>query len=190
MTSGEVRQPDTGSVPERRRDARENRVRLLAAGRRLLGRRLSARAVAAEAGLTPATFYRHFATREELIDAVVADQARSCSATVRDALSDPDPARGLRSYVELSFAVQAAYPELVAEFHRRKPACSAEVYRRDLGTIVARARAARAVRDDLTPGDVLLVLAANRGVTSGTPEGRAARSRRLADIALAGWGLG
>jgi hypothetical protein len=55
---------------------------------------------------------------------------------------------------------------------------------------IERARVAGAVRPDVTVADLLLIFAANAGVTAaGRAAGRGERSRRLADLALTGLGL-
>ncbi|GII59035.1 TetR family transcriptional regulator [Planotetraspora thailandica] len=203
MNLKEVREADeeasrnTAPVGRRpRRDAARNRERLLGAARRLLGQGagVSARELAREADLSVATLYRHFPTLDDLITAVYTDQTLACDAAVRRAVDDPDPARGVRTYFEDAFAVQAADPHFVAVF-RRAMASSPdsgrrrERFRRDLASLVGRAREEGVVRSDLTVSDVLLILAANSGVTATRREDRQAVSRRLADIVFAGIGL-
>lgn len=67
-----------------RADGRRNRDAILAAAERLLlsGEEVSVSALAREAGLTRATFYRHFASGDDVLDAL----ARSVAATVVPAL--------------------------------------------------------------------------------------------------------
>ncbi|HEX3789513.1 MAG TPA: helix-turn-helix domain-containing protein [Pseudonocardiaceae bacterium] len=181
-----------------RRDAAQNRDHLLAAARHLLGsvgRTVSARDLAREAGLSVATLYRHFPTRQDLISAVLDGQVLACDATVRRAVTDPDPARGVRSYLNDTFAAQAADVRFVAAYRRAMASPSAENvqrrvrFHRDLTALVGRAKRAGVVRADLTSTDLLLMVAANSGVTTARGEDATVRSRRLAEIVLAGIGL-
>jgi hypothetical protein len=64
-----------------------------------------------------------------------------------------------------------------------------ERFRRDLAALVGRARTAGVVRPDLTPADVLLVLAAGGSVNLPGRAERIAWSRRLAEITVAGLGV-
>ncbi|MDR7326995.1 MULTISPECIES: TetR/AcrR family transcriptional regulator [Catenuloplanes] len=194
-----------------RQDAAANRRRILTAARRLFGPggdAVRVREVARDAGVSAATLYRHFPARRDLMDAVVAEQSRACDASVRRAVADPDPARALRAYVEHAFEAQADGALLAAAIRAANAtlpghADRVAAFHRDLAMLVARARAAGALRPDLTAADVLLVVAAgggaNLGVTAtggaggsagpGTAAHRAARSRRLADIVLTGMGV-
>ncbi|MDP9795038.1 AcrR family transcriptional regulator [Catenuloplanes nepalensis] len=199
---------DQNHTPARvRRDAAANRRRILTAARRLFGPggdAVQVRDVARSAGVSAATLYRHFPARRELMDAVIAEQSRSCDASVRRAVSDPDPARALRAYVEHAFEAQAdgaMFAGAIRAANATLPGHADRVarFRRDLALLVGRARAAGVIRPDVTAADVLLVIAAGGGASLGlgagtdagfgTPGHRAARSRRLADIVLTGMGL-
>ncbi|WP_432824511.1 TetR/AcrR family transcriptional regulator [Dactylosporangium sp. CA-092794] len=176
-----------------RRDAAHNRARMLASARRL-GPAAGAREVAREAGVSAATLYRHFPTLRQLFSEVYAEQAAACGDALARAVTDPDPARGIRGFVRHAFAVQAAEPGFVAAFHRFSAAApdraeGRERFAGELAGLVARARDAGAVGPGVTASDLLLVLAAHGGLMAGPAAQRLARSRRLADIALAGLGL-
>jgi AcrR family transcriptional regulator len=193
MTAYEVRDLPVEPSRKRRRDAAENRARLLAAARERLvpGRTVSSREIARVAGVSVATLYRHFPTREELLAAASDEQVASCTATVERAVADPDPGRALRAYLRESLAAQAAAPGF-----RRAMAGAAEAevrrtrFHREMSGLIERARAAGAVRPDVTAADLLLIFAANAGVAAaGRAAGRHERSRRLTDLAVAGLGL-
>lgn len=59
------------------------------------------RAVAAEAGVGIATLYRHFPTREALVDAVYRDQVSRLTAGARELLAELDPPTALRRWMDL-----------------------------------------------------------------------------------------
>lgn len=96
--------------PPLRRDAELNRRRLLAAAREVFrDRGLAATLddVARHAGLGVGTAYRHFANKEELVDAVFDAMIDQVEASAREAATDPDPWHGLASSLEKVCELQA-----------------------------------------------------------------------------------
>jgi AcrR family transcriptional regulator len=87
-----------------RADATRNREQLLAAA---TGVFMSAdiepsmRAIAREAGVGIATLYRHFPTRESLVDAVYRDQVVRLTNGARELLGRLPPAAALRRWMDL-----------------------------------------------------------------------------------------
>ena len=61
----------------------------------------SMRAIATEAGVGIATLYRHFPTRESLVDAVYQDQVSRLTAGARELLAQLDPPAALRRWMDL-----------------------------------------------------------------------------------------
>jgi AcrR family transcriptional regulator len=87
-----------------RADASRNREALLAAATRAFasaGAEPSMRAIAREAGVGIATLYRHFPTRESLVDAVYHDQVGRLTLGARDLLEQVPPAEALRRWMDL-----------------------------------------------------------------------------------------
>ncbi|MGC0407018.1 AcrR family transcriptional regulator [Streptomyces sp. SAI-195] len=77
-----------------RSDAEDNRERILDAARALFaaqGLRVPMREVARRAGVGPATLYRRFPGKQELITEACQDQLRACRAIVDECLAHPDP---------------------------------------------------------------------------------------------------
>jgi len=175
-----------------RSDARDNRARILDAARAVFGEEgLSApmREVARQAGVGPATLYRHFPTKQALVTAAFTDRMAACAALVDRGLADPDPERGFRTAVVevsvlhaldqgFSAAFLAAYPQAV------DTAAARERGLRAFTRLARRAQRAGAVRADLVPDDLVLLLMANRGVRAGSPAATAAAARRLAALLL------
>ncbi|WP_045741642.1 TetR/AcrR family transcriptional regulator [Actinoplanes rectilineatus] len=95
----------TGAEGRRARsDASRNRDQLLAVATRLFaagGTEPSMRAIAQEAGVGIATLYRHFPTRESLVDAVYQDQVTRLTEGARELLTQMSPAAALRRWAEL-----------------------------------------------------------------------------------------
>lgn len=87
-----------------RADATRNRHQLLAAATRLFASAKaepSMRAIANEAGVGIATLYRHFPTRESLVEAVYQDQVSRLTTGARELLATHDPAVALRRWMDL-----------------------------------------------------------------------------------------
>ncbi|MBM9506595.1 TetR/AcrR family transcriptional regulator [Actinacidiphila acididurans] len=96
MTEGETRAP--------RADAARNRDQLLAVATRVFvsaDAEPSMRAIAREAGVGIATLYRHFPTRESLVDAVYRDQVVRLTTGARELLGRLPPAAAMRHWMDL-----------------------------------------------------------------------------------------
>jgi AcrR family transcriptional regulator len=87
-----------------RADASRNRDGLLAAATRAFASsdaEPSMRAIAREAGVGIATLYRHFPTRESLVDAVYHDQVERLTVGARELLELFAPAEAMRRWMDL-----------------------------------------------------------------------------------------
>jgi AcrR family transcriptional regulator len=87
-----------------RADASRNRDTLLAAATRAYATadtEPSMRAIAREAGVGIATLYRHFPTRESLVDAVYHDQVERLTVGGRELLERFRPAEAMRRWMDL-----------------------------------------------------------------------------------------
>ena len=93
-----------------RADARDNRARILDAARAVFGEEgLGApmREVARHAGVGPATLYRHFPTKRDLVLETYAEQRRVCRSAVHEALAHADPGTASRTWCTASGALHA-----------------------------------------------------------------------------------
>ncbi|MFD9879943.1 TetR/AcrR family transcriptional regulator [Streptomyces alboflavus] len=178
-----------------RSDARDNRARILDAARVVFseeGLAAPMREVARHADVGPATLYRHFPTKRDLIGATYAEQRRACHAIVRDALADPDPWRGFRRLIEeilelharsrgFADAFMAAFPEgddFVAERQRALLAVT---------DLARRAQRSGHLRSGFVVDDLMLMLMAHQGIQDAPPETRLAASRRFAAYMIEGF---
>lgn len=96
MAAAQTRRP--------RADATRNREQLLDVATRMFasaGAEPSMRAIATEAGVGIATLYRHFPTREALVDAVYRDQVSRLTTGARALLAQLDPPEALRRWMDL-----------------------------------------------------------------------------------------
>jgi AcrR family transcriptional regulator len=91
-------------VRPRRADAARNRDQLLAVATRVFmaaDTEPSMRAIAREAGVGIATLYRHFPTRESLVDAVYSDQVVRLTTGARELLGRLPPAAAMRRWMDV-----------------------------------------------------------------------------------------
>ncbi|MET9825002.1 MULTISPECIES: TetR/AcrR family transcriptional regulator [unclassified Streptomyces] len=87
-----------------RADAARNREQLLEVATRMLASadaETSMRAIAREAGVGIATLYRHFPTRESLVEAVYSDQVVRLTNGAEDLLAAETPAVAMRRWMDL-----------------------------------------------------------------------------------------
>ncbi len=91
-------------IRDLRADATRNRDQLLAVATRVFASaevEPSMRTIAREAGVGIATLYRHFPTRESLVDAVYRDQVVRLTSGAHELLEELAPAAALRSWMDL-----------------------------------------------------------------------------------------
>jgi AcrR family transcriptional regulator len=184
-------------MPERlphtlRADAEENRELLLAAARGLFADRgldVTMREVARRAGVGPATLYRRFPTRADLVIAAFEDELRDCASIVAAACADPDPWEGLCGFLlrigELNARNQGFTDAFMSSFSN---AVDFSAHRagmlRALADLCRRAREAGTLRADVVLDDVVLILMAGRGLRGETLDQRLASARRFSSLAI------
>ena len=91
-----------------RRDARRNRARVVAAAREAFasaGVEVPAREVARRAGVGVGTLYRHFESRDDLVDAVLEDAYEELVGIAEAALAEADAWAGFVRFVEEALAL-------------------------------------------------------------------------------------
>jgi len=171
-----------------RSDARDNRARILDAARAVFGEEgLGApmREVARQAGVGPATLYRHFPTKQVLIAQAFTEQRRTCQAAVHNALADVDPWQGFRSLVERICELHAQSRGFADAFMTAFPdamdfAADQERTLRAVGELARRAQETGRLRPGFVVDDLVLMLLAHRGLQDTPRAARVAASRRFA----------
>lgn len=177
-----------------RSDAQENRDRVLAAARELFGTdglNVTMREIARRAGVGPATLYRRFPTKADLVRAAFVNELDACRSIVVDALADVDPWHGFRGIIEevlvlnarnqgFTDAFLAAYPDAVDFRTQREQAVRA------ITAVARRAIDAGALRADFVLDDFLVVLLAARGLSRTTETERVRAARRYAALVIDG----
>ena len=166
-----------------RRDAQRNRDAILTAARQLFcdhGLEAPLEQIARRAEVGIATLYRHFPSREALLDAVLADTVQAHVEVAEQALAMDDPWEGFAFYLEQTCRLQAADRGLNDIMGMRFPhATATEAAKARLFEVVAqvvdRAQQSGQLRADLTLEDLALVTWANSrilqaGRAAGAPD--------------------
>lgn len=157
-----------------RADARRNRALVLDAAAACFadaGDGVPIDEIARRAGVGVGTVCRHFATKQDLIDAVVEEMSASLVADARAALASNDPGSAFEMFVFQLAETQARHRALAEQMAANPElpvaaqAAKAEL-RTALGELVSRAQQAGAVRDDVSPADISLLFAGIAGVTT------------------------
>lgn len=175
-----------------RADALRNRERLVATAAEAFasGRAMSLDAIAKRAGVGNATLYRHFPTREDLVEEVYRDQIRPLREDARVLLAAEPPARALHAWM-LRFADWSSERRGICEAlvamsasgrFGTGPVC--DEVQKILGMMLEAGAAAGELRDDIDPVDVGGILAGVLSV-AGAPEKRP-RLNRMLDVVVDG----
>ncbi|NUR26550.1 MAG: TetR/AcrR family transcriptional regulator [Catenulispora sp.] len=175
-------------------DARENRDRVLAAARELFaesGLEVTMRQIARRADVGPATLYRRFPTKRDLVLEAFEDELAECGSIVYDGAADPDPWRGFCDVVERVLLLNARNQGFTDAFMSAHPdVVDFAAHREELGRVVAavirRAQDAGRLRPDFAFDDFALILLAGRGLTAAPASTRDAAVRRFAAFVIDG----
>jgi AcrR family transcriptional regulator len=170
-----------------RADAARNRDMVLAAATRAFASaeaEASMRAIARAAGVGIATLYRHFPTRESLVDAVYQDQVKRLTVGARELLEELPPAGAMRRWMDL-------FGDWLATKHGMLGTLLAMIESGEIGhaqtrtelldaitTILDAGGAAGDLRSDISAEDIAASLLGIFGV-AGKPEQRAQANRLL-----------
>ena len=147
-----------------RSDARRNREQLVASARELIAREgpgVSVEEITQHAGLGMGTLYRHFATKDELIDAVLEDAFAELVELARQAAAEEDAWTGLTTFLEQALARHVANrglkDVLASREHGRRRAAMRTRIRPFLRGLIERAQAQGTLRSDFTSEDLPLL---------------------------------
>ena len=150
-----------------RADARRNRERILEAARTACaahGAHVQMDDVARSAGVGVGTVYRHFPTKDALIEALVAEKLRVTTENIRAALEIEDPWEGFCAALRTNAEVMAADAGLRDALIRlgpfvRDPDEERAALHAVATEIVRRAQDAGELRDDVTADDIGALMA-------------------------------
>jgi AcrR family transcriptional regulator len=173
-----------------RADAQRNRQRLLEVALRAFtagGADVSLDAIAREAGVGNATLYRHFPTREALVEAVYHNELTQLCASASELLAKATPREALRTwtggflhYARTKLGLADALGALIASGANPYEHSRARILAA-LTELLEAAIAAGEVRNDLAPFDVLTSLS-GIALASADPD----QHERLLDLLMDG----
>src|SRR6516225_6045177 len=162
--------PKRRSQPAQRKprtDAERNRDRIIEVAKKAFtrsGANTSLDDIAKEAGVGPATLYRHFPTREELLEAVYRTEMEKLAAAEQKFAQELPPIEALRAwlllFVDYIAAKQLIAPALNALLGDPKKVFEASYARiwEAIRALVKRAIKSGDIRKDLDPVDLLRAL--------------------------------
>jgi AcrR family transcriptional regulator len=181
--------PDAAGRPVRR-DARRNREKLIATAQAAFAAAdgpVALEAIARQAGVGIGTLYRHFPTREDLVDAVYAAELDDVTASVSTLLDQFPADRALRAwmgrYSTFVATKRGMMETLRAGFASGRIAPpSRERVTGTIATILARGAADGTLRADVDPDDVTtMLIGVFLTITAGGPQ---EQTGRLLDLLL------
>jgi AcrR family transcriptional regulator len=182
------------SAPRKpRTDARRNRERILDVAKEaftLFGADASLDDIAKQAGVGAGTLYRHFPTRDALIEAVYRSEVEKLAAAERKFTETMPPIGALRTWM-LLFVDHIAAKQIIAPALNSVVGGPSKLFEGSRGLIhgaidalVRRAIKSGDIRKDLEPFDLLRALIGVSHVASGP--GWQQSARRLVDILITG----
>jgi AcrR family transcriptional regulator len=147
--------------------------------------------IARRAGVGMGTLYRHFPTKDALIDAIVQVRFDELAAAAEQALAAPDAWQGFEAFLVAATELQAAdrgFKDALAA--RRHDELEVKLARRRLHAAVAelvrRGKDEGVLRADLTGEDVIVLLWATGRIVERTAETAPGQVRRFLALHLAG----
>jgi AcrR family transcriptional regulator len=176
-----------------RADAQRNRERILEVAKQAFtrsGANASLDDIAKEAGVGPGTLYRHFPTREELLQAVYRSEMEKVAAAERKFAQSMPPIEALRAWlllfvdaIETKQLIAPALNTLIGDPKKVFAASYAQM-QEAIRALVKRAIKSGDIRKDLDPMDLLRALVGVAHVPS-SPDWQQS-ARRLVDILITG----
>jgi AcrR family transcriptional regulator len=181
-------------VPRKSRtDAQRNRERILEVAKEAFtrfGARASLDDIARQAGVGAGTLYRHFPTRDALIEAVYRSEVEKLAAAERKFGETMPPIDALRSWM-LMFVDHIAAKQIIAPALNSVAGGPSKLYEGSrsliqgaMGSLVKRAIESGDIRRDIEAADLLRALIGVFYVEPGA--GWQQSARRLVDILIAG----
>jgi AcrR family transcriptional regulator len=176
-----------------RADAQRNRERILEVAKQAFtrsGANASLDDIASEAGVGPGTLYRHFPTREELIQAVYRSEMEKLAAAERKLAQSMPPIEALRAWlllfvdaIETKQIIAPVLSTLIGD-PKKVFAASHDRIHEALSALVKRAIKSGDMRKDTDPMDLLRALVGVAHVAT-SPDWQQS-AKRLVDILIIG----
>jgi AcrR family transcriptional regulator len=178
---------------QQRADAQRNRERILEVAKEIFqqsGGTINLDELAKRAGVGPGTLYRHFPTRDVLLEAVYRSEVEKLAAAEKHFSETLSPVEALRAWM-LLFVDYIAAKQIIAPALNTLVGGPAKVFETTgiqikgaIDRLVERAMKSGDIRPDLEPLDLLRALVGVSNVASGPEWPQSAR--RLVQILIAG----
>ena len=182
-----------GGTRTLRRDAAENRERVLRAAWEVFGEQgpeAGVEEIARRAGVGMGTLYRRFPTKEALVQALNDALMEEILATARRTLAEEPGGGGLEAYLWFTGELMSAHHGCLTRLWQANLP-GTDPRREELwgtvGQLLERAKQAGEVREDLTLTDVYLCVLALRGLVDDTAAPAPEVWRRYLAVVLAGF---
>lgn len=166
----ETQAPVGEAARSMRADARRNREKVLVAARKVMARKgLDAQMeeIARAARVGVGTVYRHFPTKDHLVEALAADRFERLAELAREALEKDEPWAAFEEFMRAAARIQtedlALSEVLTSRPELMRPAAEAVGMLELTGQIMRRAQATGELRGDADPTDVPMVMCALAG---------------------------
>jgi AcrR family transcriptional regulator len=158
------------TVRQQRSDARRNRERVISAARRCMARDgLDAQMdeIARRAKVGVGTVYRHFPTKDDLVEALAGARFERLAELANEALQMEDPGEAFEEFIRASARIQCddhALSEVLTSRPETMQRAADSVDMLGLvSEVLARAQAAGAIRPDAEPRDIPMIMCALAG---------------------------
>jgi AcrR family transcriptional regulator len=187
----------TGAVTGRRMraDARRNYDLLLAEAAGAIAERgaddVSLEEIARRAGVGIGTLYRHFPTRQSLLEAVFRDQVEALARRAEELAADPSPGSALAEWLRAMMAFgktkRSLNTSLAATLGKDSQIYSecSQMLRDNTAVMVERAQAAGIARRDVQPTDVMRLVHGLIMIENAAP-GDEGQAERMLSLVVAG----
>jgi AcrR family transcriptional regulator len=188
-----IEQAVDDDAPAMRADARRNREKVLRAARKCLaddGHDAQMEDIARRAKVGIGTVYRHFPTKDALVEALAAERFKGLTEKAREALSNPEPWDGFSDFMYYSASVQAN-DRALSEIMGARPEVMREAAEdsglfEPVSELVAKAQKAGSLRPDVVPDDVPLLMCGLARAPRGGSKGPESNWERYLGIVLDG----
>lgn len=181
-------------APRARRDAQRNRTKLITATRELFeeqGVEVPLDEIARRAGVGHGTLYRHFPSRQALVEAIFDERLEAFLTVCRTALERQDDRDGFGAFLEALLDLQTqdrVLRQIFVRYPPREGNLTGAVHQINdvLTQIIDRARRGGALRDDFTVADLMLLLWSFASLTDATADAAPEAWRRHLHFVLDG----
>ena len=189
--------PAAGAVTQRRMrsDARRNYERLVAQAAEAIAERgaddVSLEEIARRAGVGIGTLYRHFPTRQSLLEAVFRDQAEALARQADELAVAPSPGSALEEWLRAMLAFgrtkRSLNTALLATLGKDSEVYSqcGQMLRENTALLVERAQEAGLARRDVLPADVMRLVHGLIMAENAAP-GDEGQAERMLSLVVAG----